>query len=75
MLELKSCQYNLESLNKFRKGVTEQMKFQLQYLIQHFPSIGIFKGEVKSEIILEKLSVSKQPLLITENAFKIWFAI
>lgn len=37
MLVLKSCQYNLESLNKFRKGVTDQMKFQLQYLISAFP--------------------------------------
>lgn len=38
---------------------------------QQFSSIWIFKGEMKSNIILEKFAVSKLQFLITENAFKI----
>lgn len=76
MLVLKSCQYNLEFLNKFRKlgdRPNENSSYSTWY--QYFPSIWIFKREVKSNIILEKFSASKQPSLITEDAFKIWFAI
>lgn len=42
---------------------------------QQFSSIWVFRGEVKSNIILEKFAASKQPFLITENAFKIKFSI
>lgn len=36
-----------------------------------FSAIWIFKEKWKSNIILEKFASSKQPFLITENAFKI----
>lgn len=38
---------------------------------QPFSAIWIFKEKWKSNIILEKFASSKQPFLITENAFKI----
>lgn len=42
---------------------------------QPFSSIWILREKWKSNIILEKFAASKQPFLITENAFKIQFAI